>query len=57
MENSHFGKEEMDANKYFQMKYFLRDDEKLAAVKQKVHDINIAKSRRETGGDNTPDDD
>ena len=53
MENSHFGKEELDANKYFQMKYFLRDEEKLAAVKQKVHDINLAKSRREEG-ESTP---
>lgn len=53
MENTHFGKEELDVNKYYQMKFFLRDEEKLAAVKQKVHDINIAKSRKEDG-DSTP---
>ena len=51
MDSTHFGKDQVDANKYFQMKYFLRQDEKLAAVKQKVHEINLARSRR---GDDAP---
>ena len=45
LDNCHYGSEKLDAGKYFAMKYYLREEEKMTALKAKVHEINKMNAR------------